>query len=93
MYGKPTLVLGLVPVGVVLCCCLGLGTLNIHCVYPLVFRASWILDVGHLLPSTIRPGDHDFCSSHEFTYHRPFVLEVMVEADIGLCGWVYYGSL
>ena len=41
-----------------------------------------ILDVGHLLPSTIRAGDHDFCSAHECTYHRPFVLEVMVGAEV-----------
>ena len=41
-----------------------------------------VLGVGHLLPSTIRSGDHDFCSPHECTYHRPFVLEV-VEQDTG----------
>ena len=41
-----------------------------------------VLDVGHLLPSTIRAGDHDFCSLHECPYHRPFVLEVMVGADV-----------
>ena len=39
-----------------------------------------VLDVG--LPSTIRAGDHDFCSPHECTYHRPFVLEVMVGAEV-----------
>ena len=51
-----------------------------------------VLDVGHLLPSTIRAGDHDFCSPHECTYHRPFELAVMVGAEvyiIGLYGWVY----
>ena len=37
-----------------------------------------VLDVGHLLPSTIRAGDHDFCSPHECTHHRPFVLEAEV---------------
>ena len=48
MYGKPTLVLGMVPVDVVLCCCLGLGTLNIHCLYPLVFRTSWTWAISFL---------------------------------------------
>ena len=28
-----------------------------------------VLDVGHLLPSTIRAGDHDFCSPHDCRYH------------------------
>ena len=40
------------------------------------------LEVGHLLPSTIRAGDHGFCSPHECTYHRPFVLEVMIGAEV-----------
>ena len=31
MYGKPTIAVGLVHVDVVLCYCLGLRTLNIHC--------------------------------------------------------------
>ena len=31
MYGKPTIVVGMVPVDVVLCCCLDIRTLNIHC--------------------------------------------------------------
>ena len=41
-----------------------------------------VLDVGHIIPSTIRAGDHDFCSPHECAYHRPFVLEVMVGAEV-----------
>ena len=41
-----------------------------------------VMDVGHLLPSTIGAGDHDFCSLHECPYHRPVVLEVMVGAEV-----------
>ena len=41
-----------------------------------------VLDLSHLLPSTIRASDHDFCSLHEFTYHRHFVLEVVVGAEV-----------
>ena len=41
-----------------------------------------VLGVGHLIPSTIRAGDHDFCSPHECTHHRPFVLEVMDGAEV-----------
>ena len=78
MHGRPTQMLGLVDV--MLYCCLGFGTLNIHCLYSLVFKG--VLDVGHLIPSTIRAGDHDFCLPHECTHHRPFVLEVMVGAAI-----------
>ena len=70
MYSKPT-ALSVRP-GLVDVVLLGLGTLNIVC-------TNWSsMDVGHLLPSTTRAGDHDFCSPHECTYHRPFVLEVMV---------------
>ena len=41
-----------------------------------------VLDVGHLLPSTIGTGDHDFCFLHDCSYHRPFGLEVMVGAGV-----------
>ena len=41
MYGKPTLILGLVPVDVMLCCCLGFG----------IFRASWTGAISFLRQS------------------------------------------
>ena len=78
MYGKPPLVLGLVPVDVVLL--LEPRDLEHPLFVPIGLQG--VLDVGHLLPSTIRAGDHDFCSLHECTYHGPFVLEVMVGAEV-----------
>ena len=38
-------------VDVMLCCCLRFGTLNIHCLYPLVFRESWTCAISFLRPS------------------------------------------
>ena len=48
--------------------------------------------MGHLLPSTIRAGDHDFWSPHECMHHRPFVLEVMV-VELKFKYWSVWVSL
>ena len=91
MYGKPTLVLGLVPVSVVLCCCLGLGTLNIHCLYPLVFRASWTWAIYFLRQS----GRVTMTSARLMSVRTTDLLcwrwwlEVMVGAD----GWSWWLEL
>ena len=80
VYVRPTSILGLVPVDVVLCYCLVSRDLEHPLFVHICLRG--VLDVDHLLPSTIRAGDHDFCSPHECTYHRPFVLELMVGAEV-----------
>ena len=46
MHTRTTLMLDLVDV--MLCCCLGFGTLCIHCLYPLVFGESWMWAISFL---------------------------------------------
>ena len=89
MYGKPTLVLGMVPVDEVLCCCLGIGTLNIHWLYPLVFRAYWTWAISVLRQS----GRMTMTSARLVGVLTTDILccrwWLELTFNIGLCGWVY----
>ena len=73
-------ILRLVPVDVVLCCCLGLETLNIHCLYPLIFRASWTWAISFLRQS----GQVTMTSARLMSVRTTdlFVSEVMVGAEV-----------
>ena len=75
MHGRPTLMLGLVDV--MLCCCLGFGTLNIHCLYSLVFRESSLM-----FTHTSRKGNLPSCSGS--------VVNLMLESR--LFRWVVNSS-